>query len=74
MANLKHKSENWGVGREKWDHSSGQLSRLPRALKRELHGGDGLVLCPVGLLVHVSYDWQCVSLRWMSLNWKTWRS
>ena len=30
LSNLKPKNKNEGTGREKWGHSSGQLSRLPR--------------------------------------------
>ena len=31
LANLKHKSGNWGTGREKRDYLSGHLPRSPRA-------------------------------------------
>lgn len=34
LANLKHKNGNKRVEREKWDHSSGQLSRDPGLCKR----------------------------------------
>ena len=39
MTNLKHKSGNQGMAREKQGHWSSRLSRLPRAFwKKELHG------------------------------------
>lgn len=42
------------MGREKRDHSSGQLSRLPQILKKRTLRGGGLILYMVVLLVAVS--------------------
>lgn len=54
---------------EKWDLSSGHLSRSPRAAKRGAlwKGVPGSYL--VGLLVAVSYGWQDAYSRWMVLRW-----
>lgn len=41
LTNLKHKRGNQGVGREKLDHSSGQLSRLPQTLKKRTLRSEG---------------------------------
>lgn len=41
LTNLKHKRGNQGVGREKLDHSSGQLSRLPQTLKKRTSRSEG---------------------------------
>ena len=35
LSSLKPKNKNEGTGREKWGHSSGQLSRLPRTFCKE---------------------------------------
>lgn len=63
LANLKHKSRNSSVGREKQGHSSGQLSRSPKGfLKGVLHMRGGLVL-------RLAVQSAMCLLWWMFLKW-----
>lgn len=54
------------MGREKQGHSSGQLSRLPRAYYKEIFMGRGhLVSYLVSLLVALPYTWKYGYPRWI---------
>ena len=66
--NIKHKSGNWSAEREKQVHSSGQLSRLA-FYEENFMGEGGLIPHLVVLLVAVSYSWQGIYLKRLSLKW-----